>query len=113
MSFWVVSGYHGLFEVNDYTHLLPGFLSGDCRFATVRFWVSYRQLGRYLSVTAELGNNSPGTMRMLFPGRASTVREVGALSDLDNISVRIADVAARLPVLGDRLREELRSSTFP
>jgi len=38
---------------------------------------------------------------MLFPGRASTVREVGALSDLDNISVRIADVAARLAVLGD------------
>ena len=48
-----------------------------------------------------------------FPGRASTVRLVGALSDLDNISVRIADVAACLAVLGDRLREELRSSTFP
>src|SRR3974390_3790543 len=42
-----------------------------------------------------------------------TVLEVGALSDLDNISVRIADVAARLAVLGDRLRDELRSSTFP
>jgi hypothetical protein len=53
------------------------------------------------------------TMRMLFPGRASAVREVGALSDLDNISVRIADVAARLAVFGDRLRDELRSSTFP
>src|SRR6202049_653438 len=50
---------------------------------------------------------------MLFPARASTVREVGALSDLDDISVRIADVAARLAVLGDRLRDELRSSTFP
>jgi hypothetical protein len=36
---------------------------------------------------------------MLFPGRASTVRLVGALSDLDNISVRIADVAADLAVL--------------
>jgi hypothetical protein len=47
------------------------------------------------------------------PGRASTVCEVCALSDLDNISVRIADVAARLAVLGDRLRDELRSSTFP
>jgi hypothetical protein len=58
-------------------------------------------------------DNSPGTMRMLFPGRASTVRQVGALSDFDNISVRIADVAARLAVLGDRLRDELRSSTFP
>jgi hypothetical protein len=54
-----------------------------------------------------------GTMRMLFPGRASAVREVGALSDLDNISVRIADVAARLAVFGDRLRDELGSSTFP
>src|SRR5580693_4261399 len=54
-----------------------------------------------------------GTMRMLFPGRASAVREVGALSDLDNISVRIADVAARLAVFGDRCRDELRSSTFP
>src|SRR5580704_15538149 len=54
-----------------------------------------------------------GTLRMLFPGRASAVREVGALSDLDNISVRIADVAARLAVFGDRLRDELRSSTFP
>src|SRR5579862_4066856 len=54
----------------------------------------------------------PGTMRKLFPRRASTVREVGALSDLDNISVRVADVAARLAVLGDRLCDELRSSTF-
>src|ERR1700733_13637553 len=60
-----------------------------------------------------LGDNSPGTMRMLFPGRSSTVRQVGALSDLDNISVRIADVAARLAVLGNRLRDELGSSTFP
>src|SRR5476649_2338127 len=50
---------------------------------------------------------------MLFPGRASAVREVCALSDLDDISVRIADVAARLAVLGDGLRDELRSSTFP
>jgi len=54
-----------------------------------------------------------GTMRMLFPGRASAVFEVGALSDLDNISVRIADVAACLAVLGDRCRDELRSSAFP
>ena len=46
-------------------------------------------------------------------GRVSAVSEVGALSDLDNISVRIADVAARLAVFGDRLRDELRSSTFP
>src|ERR1700733_2066807 len=47
------------------------------------------------------------------PGQASAVRAVGALSDLDDISVRIADVAARLAVLGNRLREELCSSTFP
>ena len=53
-----------------------------------------------------------GTMRMLFPGRASAVREVGALSNLNNISVGIADVAARLAVFGDWLRDELRSSTF-
>ncbi len=60
-----------------------------------------------------LGDNSPGTVRMLFPGRALTVRDVGALSDFDDIAVRVADVAARLAVLGDRLRDELRSSTFP
>jgi hypothetical protein len=46
-------------------------------------------------------------------GRALTVSDVGALSDLDNIAVRIADVAAYLAVLGDRLRDELGSSTFP
>ena len=56
---------------------------------------------------------SLGTMRMLFPGRASAVLEGSALSDLDNITIRIADVAARLAVLGDRLSDELRSSTFP
>src|ERR1700720_5037946 len=50
---------------------------------------------------------------MLFPGRALTVRELGALSDFDDITVRIADVAAYLAVLGDRLRDELGSSTFP
>jgi hypothetical protein len=47
MSFWVVSGYHGLFGVNDYTHLLPGFLSGDCCFATFKFWASHRLFGSY------------------------------------------------------------------
>ena len=29
-----MSGHHGLFGVNDYTHLLRGFLFGDCYFAT-------------------------------------------------------------------------------
>ena len=42
-----------------------------------------------------------------------TVRQVGALSDLDNVTVRVADVAARLAVLGDRRRDELGPSTFP
>ncbi len=46
-------------------------------------------------------------------GRALTVRKVGALPDLDNITVRIADVAANLAVLGDRRGDELGSSTFP
>ena len=47
------------------------------------------------------------------PGLALTVCEVCALSDLDNISVRIAHVAANLAVLGNRLRDELGPSTLP
>src|SRR5277367_6504233 len=47
------------------------------------------------------------------PGQASSVREGSALSDLDNVAVRIADVAANLAVLGDRRGNELGSSTFP
>src|SRR5579862_3919294 len=47
----------------------------------------------------------------LSSGRALTVLEGGALSDLDNITVRIADVAANLAVLGDGLGDELGSST--
>ena len=42
-----------------------------------------------------------------------TVGEVGALSDLDDVTVGIADIAANLAVLGDRLRDEIGSSTFP
>ena len=42
-----------------------------------------------------------------------TVGEVGALSDFDNITVRIANVAANLAVLGDRFRDEFGSSTLP
>ena len=45
--------------------------------------------------------------------RASTVCKAGALSDLDNIPVGIADVAAGLAVFGDRLCDELRPSAFP
>ena len=47
------------------------------------------------------------------PGLALAVCEVCALSDLDNVSVRIADVAANLAVLGNRLRDELGPSTLP
>ena len=42
-----------------------------------------------------------------------TVREICALSNLDNIAVRVADVAAYLTVLWNRLGDELRSSAFP
>src|ERR1700733_6623926 len=42
-----------------------------------------------------------------------TVFEIGALSDLDNVAVRIADVAANLAVFGYWLAEELGSATFP
>src|SRR5271167_4496266 len=45
--------------------------------------------------------------------RALTVLKLGALPDLDNVTVRIADVAANLAVLGYWLRDELGSSTFP
>src|ERR1700733_11328028 len=45
--------------------------------------------------------------------QALTVFEIGALSDLDNVAVRIADVAANLAVFGYGLGEELGSSTFP
>ena len=50
------------------------------------------------------GDKSSGTVRMLFWGRALTVLEIGALSDLDDVTVRIADVAANLTVLGNRFR---------
>jgi hypothetical protein len=43
----------------------------------------------------------------------SALLEVGALSDFDDIAVRIADVAANLVVLFLRLLDELGSSTFP
>jgi hypothetical protein len=47
------------------------------------------------------------------PARALTVGEVGALSDFDDIAVRIADVTAYLAVFRYWFRDELRSSTFP
>lgn len=45
--------------------------------------------------------------------RASTVRKIRALSNLDDVAVKIADVTPNLAVLGDWLRNELGSSTFP
>ena len=45
--------------------------------------------------------------------RALTVGQVSALSDFDDIAVRIADVAAYLAVLGYRLGDKLRASIFP
>ena len=47
-------------------------------------------------------------------GRASAVREVGlTLSDLDDVAIRVADIAARLAVLILRLGDELGAPTFP
>ena len=42
-----------------------------------------------------------------------TVGEIGTLPDFDDVTVRIADVAANLAVLGNRLGDEVGSSTFP
>ena len=48
-----------------------------------------------------------------YPRQALTVSEGGALSNLNDVTVRIADVAANLAVLGYRLRYELGASTLP
>ena len=48
-----------------------------------------------------------------YPLQALTVFERGALSDLDDVTVWVADVAANLAVLGYWRREELGSPTFP
>src|SRR5271154_903428 len=47
------------------------------------------------------------------PRRALTVLERSALSDLDDVTVRVTDVAANLAVLGNRRSEELGSPAFP
>src|SRR5215472_10132931 len=44
---------------------------------------------------------------------ALTVCETGALPDLDNVTIRIADVAANLSVLGNWLGDELGSTALP
>jgi len=70
-----------------------------------------QRIGRYESIGCTLLS---GTLILAsHPRRALTVGEIGALSDFDNVTVRIADVAADLAVLGDRLGDELRASTFP
>jgi hypothetical protein len=56
---------------------------------------------------------APSAKSVSMRGRALTVGEIGALSDLDNVAVRIADVAAYLAVLGYGLRDEFGPSTFP
>ncbi len=42
-----------------------------------------------------------------------TVDLIGALPNLDDVTVRIAHVAANLAVLGDWFGDELRSPAFP
>jgi hypothetical protein len=43
----------------------------------------------------------------------SALSEASALPDLDHITIRIADIAPYLAILGDRLRDEFGSPTFP
>src|SRR5579864_3781934 len=67
-----------------------------------------------MTVQSKIGRSA--TMRCgarIPPARLLTVGEGRALSDLDDVAVRIADVAADLAVLGDRLRDELGSATLP
>jgi hypothetical protein len=47
------------------------------------------------------------------PGRGSAVGEIGALAYLDNVAIRVADVATYLAVLRDWLRDEHGSSALP
>ena len=52
--------------------------------------------------------------KVAYPGRALTIPEFRlALSDLDNVAVRIANIAARLAVFVFRLCDELGPSTSP
>ena len=66
-----------------------------------------------IGTTNATKHTSVGVKPASHPGRALTVLEGGALSDLDDITVRIADVAARLAVLWYRFRDELSASTLP
>jgi hypothetical protein len=62
---------------------------------------------------AGLGPCVPSKHPSLNPGRALTVCKIGTLSDFDNVTVRIADVAPYLAILGYRLGDEFGTSTFP
>jgi hypothetical protein len=42
-----------------------------------------------------------------------TVSKVRTLSNLDNITIRIADIAADLAILRDRRRDKLRTPALP
>ena len=66
-----------------------------------------------IGTTNATKHTSVGVKPASHPGRALTVREVGALSDFDDIAVGIAHVAANLAVLGYRFCDELGASTLP
>src|SRR5579862_5398240 len=76
--------------------------------------ISARVLGRRIGHTREPGRPRAEIRKRLNPHpiwtAALTVDLVGALSDFDDIAVRIADVAAYLAVLGYRRRDELGAS---
>src|SRR5216684_5560568 len=69
--------------------------------------------GWFVSSTDDVSSRNGHVVVRAEPGQASTVRLICALTNLDDVAVRIADVAADLAVLGLRLRDELGSSTFP
>lgn len=72
-----------------------------------------QSIGWALQQVRRLSGRPVNVTSALQRGRALTVREFGALSDFDNVTVRIPDVASYLAILGDRLGDEFGSSTFP
>src|SRR5580698_569848 len=59
-------------------------------------------------------SNATGRTYRDCEGRVSAVLDaVLTLPHLNNVAVRIADIAARLAILHDRLRDELRASALP
>src|SRR5579862_4571290 len=96
----------------DCSLVFRGAKSGECiRCISRRLMIGPETLSRIARTRRTRAR--PRLKSALPAGRALTVREIGALSDLDNITVRIADVASNLAVLGNRFREELGSSTLP